>query len=311
MNQVQFFHGVRAVITALAIPAALYCGRANADKILVETDSQYHHVVVAEDDTGYRRLSFERARGNQSAVRLGHPEDLVFPYARTTMATLSFLPKIPEDMLCVGLGGGSLPMFFRKFFPAMNIDLAEIDPEVVRVSQEYLGFKPDATMKVSTMDGRVYLRRTDRKYDMIILDAYDSASIPFHLTTREFLEIVKKRLKPGGIVAANIWSPTANKFHYAEIVTFQAVFAQLYILQARGSGNYLFVAIADDEPRAPEALVARAKAITEEYKFPFDLVPLVRDQLVPIEVDKEKAYILTDDHAPVDALRNERQKDSR
>ncbi|MBI5091275.1 MAG: fused MFS/spermidine synthase [Candidatus Hydrogenedentes bacterium] len=294
---------------ALLASVVFWAANARAYTTLVETDSQYHHILVTEDADGYRRLSFERSRGNQSAVRMGHPEELYFPYARTTFVSFAFLPKIPQDVLCVGLGGGSLPMFWRRFFPEMNIDIAEIDPEVVRVAQEFLGFKPDNAMKVSNADGRVFLRRTDRTYDLILLDAYDSHTIPFHLTTREFLEIVKKRLKPGGIVAANIWSPESNKFHYAEIATYQAVFGRVYIFQAKGSGNYIFVTQKENQERSIDSLVERAKAIMEESKLPFDLPPLVRDQVVPITSETPKAEVLTDDYAPVDLLRNQAQSE--
>ena len=54
------------------------------------------------------------------------------------------------------------------------------------------------------MDARSYLRQTDRRYDVIIVDAYRPPYVPFYLTTKEFFELVEDRLNPGGIVALNV-----------------------------------------------------------------------------------------------------------
>ena len=72
------------------------------------------------------------------------------------------------------------------------------------------------------MDGRVYLNRNKDLYDLVLLDAYRELGLPFHLLTREFYELVKARLAPGGAVASNLSGNT--KLYLASLATFRTVF---------------------------------------------------------------------------------------
>ena len=72
-----------------------------------------------------------------------------------------------------------------------------------------LAFPADARVHVLVEDGRAYVRHTLRggkRYDLIMLDAYDNQYIPEHMLTREFLSEVRSLLQPDGIVAANTFS---------------------------------------------------------------------------------------------------------
>ena len=104
-------------------------------------------------------------------------------------------------ILFIGLGGGSIPRVMAKYYPDIPIDIVEIDPDVIDVAKRFFFFEPTPMMKVISMDGRRFLRSARHRYDIIFLDAYDDQSIPFHLTTKEFFEIVKQRLTPTGVVA--------------------------------------------------------------------------------------------------------------
>ena len=59
-------------------------------------------------------------------------------------------------------------------------------------------------LTVHDADARPYLRSTDRRYDLIVVDAYHQPYVPFYLATREFFRLVRARLTPGGIVALNV-----------------------------------------------------------------------------------------------------------
>ena len=167
----------------------------------------------------------------------------------------------------MGLGGGSIPKFIHRCFPEINIDIVEIDPQVVEVSKKYFNFKESAKMKVHVDDGRLFIKRTSKLYDVIILDAYNNHSIPFHMTTQEFLREVKSKLKPNGVVASNIWSPSSNKFHNSEILTYQSVFPQLYLFRGLSSGNYIFVATQDTQVINKEDLISRAEKIPDHQEL--------------------------------------------
>ena len=62
-------------------------------------------------------------------------------------------------------------------------------------------------MRVHHEDARPYLRRTDARYDAIMVDVYRQPYIPFYLATREFFELARDRLRPGGVVIVNVGHP--------------------------------------------------------------------------------------------------------
>ncbi len=283
-------------------------GQALQMRIIHEADSLYHHVMVMEDAQGLRYLSFNRAMGHQSVVKPDHPELLTFAYTKSGFAALAFLGRPPAKALFVGLGGGSMPMYLRLVEPQVAIDIAEIDPEVTRVAEKYLGFKPDPAMKVFTQDGRIFLKRNPQRYDLIFLDAYNDQAVPFHLTTREFLELVKSRLNPGGVVASNIWSADMNRFFTAQIKTYQAVFPQLYLLRAGGTGNYIFLALAAPGKVEVGAAVARARALAKDRPWSFDLAELVETEYDDYSQRQVEAPVLSDDFAPVNLMRHQKDK---
>ncbi len=142
---------------------------------------------------------------------------------------------------------------------------------------------------------------------MILLDAYNNLSIPFHLTTKEFFEIVKQKLKPNGVVVSNVWSPSSNKFHFSHIKTFQQVFPRLYDIKAVGSANHIFISTMQDKSKTLADLQKRVESLFRQVEFPFQVDEFVRtfEDMTEKEVDAE---ILTDDFAPVDLLRAESPK---
>jgi spermidine synthase len=114
----------------------------------------------------------------------------------------NFFPK-PGRLLLVGLGGGSVAKSFAG--DGWSVDAVEIDATIVDVARRYFGLlRRDA--RVFTMDGRAFLRRHRDAYDVVVLDAFGSCAIPFHLITGESFDLVARRLRPGGVLAVNIES---------------------------------------------------------------------------------------------------------
>lgn len=277
-------------------------GSAENEKVLYEGDSLYHHIRVSEVD-GYRYLSFNRTRGSQSAVSVSNPFELKFPYTRASFVVPAFLDHKPERVLFVGLGGGSIPRVMGKYYPGSRIDIVEIDQDVTDVAKRFFFFEPTAMMKVFVMDGRRFLRSCKDYYDIIFLDAYDDRSIPFHLTTKEFFEIVKKRLKPGGLVASNIWGPRADEFYLSEVKTYQQVFPHVYLIDAVLSSNYIIIAESRETTMTKTMLEERIPSFQERFQFDFQLMTYASTfedlSMVPID-----AKVLQDDFAPVEFLRS-------
>ncbi len=109
----------------------------------------------------------------------------------------------PGKMLLVGLGGGSVAKNFAA--AGWAVDAVEIDPAVVDLARRYFGLEP-ADASVYEMDGRQFLIGSDDRYDVIIMDAFGSSSIPFHLVTVESFGLIAAHLAEDGILAINVES---------------------------------------------------------------------------------------------------------
>lgn len=247
-----------------------------------------------------------RSEGIHGGVKLSSPETLLFEYTQMAFIGLAFMDKLPENALFIGLGAGSMPRYFNKYFPDAAVDIVEIDPEMLNVAQKFFHFKENEKMKVHIFDGRVFIKKFPKKYDIIFLDAYRNGTIPFHLTSIEFLEELKKRLNPGGVVVSNILSQFRNQFFDSMSATYQRAFENLYIFRGQNSQNYAFVATMQKKQMSSKEIVKRAKALHNKKGFDIDLPSIAVNYDYTISVTEPPTDVLTDDFAPVDILRNRR-----
>ena len=209
-------------------------------QILYERDSLYHHIMVAESGS-IRNLHFDNSY--QSAMDVNNPLEMVFDYTSYLHLGVVASPK-PERVLFIGLGGGSAPKKFLNDYPSIKqIDVVEIDPEVAKVANNYFDLPNDPKLRVSVEDGRLLIAKKAREiatgriapYDMVIIDAYSESTIPYHLTTVEFLEAARKVLSPEGVVVSNIigaLSGPNSRLLYSMTRTFMSVFPQAICFQS-------------------------------------------------------------------------------
>jgi spermidine synthase len=225
-------HGVLcSVAQALVVALALFASPPTAAVELHTERSLYRNIFVVEDGD-IRCMKFGRnTGGRQTCQSRSDPDRMVFDYTRMMMAALYLNPS-PQRILVIGLGGGTLPGALQKLLPAANIDVAEIDPAVVRVAGKYFGFAPGPRTSVFEEDGRVFAKRMAKqgiRYDLIMLDAFDHEYIPEHMLTREFLQEIKALLTPDGVLAANTFA--TSKLYDFESATYFSVFGQFYRLK--------------------------------------------------------------------------------
>lgn len=269
-----------------------------ADKDLIkQIESPYNNIFVYKDSDGIIHMTFgyRKRRFVESRHNPADPLELLSAYAPYMTMGVAYA-KEAASMLQIGMGGGNISMYLHDAMPQMQIDEVEIDPAVVDVAKEYFNFKETELLRAHVIDGRKFLMNTDKKYDLILLDAYRGSFVPFHLLTVEFFEEVKKHLNPGGVVVQNI-EPNTMLFDSA-VETIRQVFPNVDLYSA-GTNS---VAVAyEGDPRGVAELKEKAKALQETYKFRYAL---------PDMLEKRKTYTpqpavkpLTDDFAPVDALK--------
>lgn len=262
---------IAAACLLAALAALAY--RAVAPAVVFEGDSAFGGVRVVEHRDGLRSLYIGAGRARQSAIHPGRPLHLEFAYTRVGMIGLALTP--PDGrILFVGLGGGAMPMYTRQVRPDAHIDIVEIDPLIVDVAQRFFGFRPDPRMVVHTGDGRAFLEAAPAAtYDLIVLDAFSDDEIPAALTTREFLETVRTRLVPGGVVVSNLW--TRNDAYAAMVATYDAVFDQVHRLRVLARAQHILIAGSHARQLDRTALARAARDLGASVHLGFDLERLV------------------------------------
>jgi spermidine synthase len=265
---------------ALLLLAALlaFAGFAHAaEKTLYEKASAYNNIIVTEDADGLRVLRFERAGARQSITKIGEPEYLGFAYTKVAFVGLALAPE-PARVLVVGIGGGTMPMFLRKYYPKATIDAVDIDPDVVQVAKDYFGFREDERLKAHVGDGRAFVENTREPYDLIFLDAFGTRNVPPHLTTVEFMRAVRRAVKPTGVIIGNIWGRAANPLYDNMVRTYQEVFDELYMLDVPGTTNKILLALPRKQALDRAGLVQLARQTGTTKHFQFDLGDIEEQQ---------------------------------
>jgi spermidine synthase len=281
----------------------------NADTIVYEKESLYHRISVV-DSGGLRFLKFDASW--QSAMSLTKPLELIFPYTEYYHLGMLLRPTA-KDALLVGLGGGSVPKNFRYNYPNLAIDAVDIDPEVIRVAKTYFMVKEDDKLRLIDRDGRIYLRQTKKKYDLLFFDAYFADAIPFHLATREYLMEISSSLTSEGVVVANIigaFTGSKSRFFRSIYKTYTTVFPYVYAfsvgdyiggIPADELQNIILVAVKGNTAPDWQALQAKANETMATMRLPSNL-PKMLETRMTAAIQTNDVPILTDDYAPVDSL---------
>jgi spermidine synthase len=197
-------------------------------RLIAEKPSPYHTIYVVEHDRPdgtYRYMQFG-PEVYQGAIKLDHPDEVLFKYIRHLLEIGESLIPDMERVFIVGHGIGTTSRLFEM--KDKKVTTVEIDPVVLDISRQYFGYDGDS---VVIGDGRRLLaQEPDGTIDYLILDAFSNESIPYHLTTNEFFSLTKKKLKEHGIMAMNvigrihgdevlnsIYSTIANNFPFVRV----------------------------------------------------------------------------------------------
>ena len=178
--------------------------------------------VAYDPDSDFRWLVNGRTiHGLQRASQSENPEPLSYFHRLGPMGDIFSLKQLPADakVAVVGLGVGSIASYAKA---GQHFDFYEIDPVVVRMAQDPKHFNylssckaeqrvilGDARIQLGLVDSPDPAKRDEKfQYDLLILDAFSSDSIPMHLMTKEAMSLYLDRLAPGGMMVMNI----TNKF---------------------------------------------------------------------------------------------------
>jgi len=280
------------LFAALAIPVGTV--KATDDgEVLFETETENQYVRVIEQEDGDRVLELNEGQAVHSLYRPGTVLTdnvwdgyLILPFAGRS--------EPPRRMAILGNAAGTTARAYGKYFPTTEIDGVEIDGELHDVGRRFFAMGENPNLTTHTADARPWLRQAEGRYDVIMVDAYRQPYIPFYLATKEFFELVKERLAPGGVVIVNAGHPEGNDDLETVLGSTMAAVFPTVIRDPKEDTNTLL--LGSEGPASGEIL---------EDSLP-DLPPELR-ALAALEAAKigprlPGTEVYTDDRAPVEWL---------
>jgi len=147
----------------------------------------------------------------------------------------------PRDILIIGGGEGATLREVLGHTSVRSATMIDIDRELVDLCREYLlswhqrAFD-DPRVRLATLDGRTFVEQDDRSYDIIIIDVIDmlEGGPAQSMYTRQFYELLRTRLRPGGLVVVQGLEFTFldDRAHAALARTLRAVFPEVHSYHA-------------------------------------------------------------------------------
>jgi predicted membrane-bound spermidine synthase len=201
----------RCLMTAVALLLAInaYAPKTNPAIRNIDTPSAHYQVIDGAYNRQPVRVLATGPYGAQSGV-FKNTSGLVFPYTKQIAALVDQAPR-KQRILVLGGGTFTLPQYIGSKYPQSHIDVIEIDPQLLPIAQQYFGYHPSNNVRHIFSDARAYLNDNTASYDIIIVDVYGDTSVPFAVTTTQYVNTLRKRLSPNGVVVANvIAAPTKN-----------------------------------------------------------------------------------------------------
>lgn len=269
-----------------------------------EGESVYNYLQVKESERDVI-LSTNVLFGVQSILK---KEDgltgMYYDYAMMAPFMAGVEEEKELEVLILGMGTGTYATQCARFFDNVRTEGVEIDEKITRLSYEY--FELPGDIPVTTYDGRAYLNVDEKKYDVIMVDAYQDITIPFQMSSVEFFTLVKEHLTKDGVMVVNMNMRGQEEGNINQYLsdTIAEVFGNVYTVDVAGGTNRELFASDSGEvlaraDRNIESLKTKAAGGEEREEELADMMVRVRENLIPYE---KGDYLLTDDKAPVELL---------
>lgn len=269
-------------------------------------ETNYFCIKVREEEQegrAVRVLVLDRLVHSYSS--LDDPTKLVYGYEQVYAEATAYQARQHKPLreLFIGGGGYTFPRYMEALYPDSRIDVVEIDPGVTLVAHELLGLRQDTTIATYNEDARMFMAGEPRQqYDLIMGDAFNDYSVPYHLTTREFNERVRSWLPDDGLYMVNLIDGPRRDFLRAYTNTLRQTFKHVYVVPAvrswRESPRVTFVLIGTDSPLDLPAFANIDAGDGEPFLAQQMLNPSDTDALLA----EGRVVLLTDQYAPVDQM---------
>jgi spermidine synthase len=238
--------------------------------------------VFVVDGPRCRYLRFGSPFGiDQSVASLADPEAVPTEYVRIAALGLA-VPRRIERVATIGLGGGAFPRLVLRAAPDAELDSVEVDPAVVEAAARFFGVAAGPRHRVHVADAAEFLARDGLdgdgpRFDLLFLDTYDADGLPERLATGSYFASAAARLRPGGVLVANLG--VGDPVEYVTLARrLRAAAGDTRCLSAREEAN-LVVFAAAPETLADPTFAERVARLDATRRLPFrlaDLAPRLR-----------------------------------
>lgn len=302
----------RAVGAVLAVLLAVALWQIHGRGALAgwcDRESAYYCIRV-EEEPGVEGRSVRRLVLDHLIHGYVDPDDptyLHYPYLRTYAELAAYVAQRAPAPRALFIGGGpyTLPRLMAARYPGAVLEVAEIDPAVTAVAHERLGLPRATRILTHNADARevVEAKQGGAPYDLVVGDAFNDLTVPYHLTTREFARRVRRILTDDGLYLALIIDRMAGGRFLASFVwTLQTEFPHVHVVaepaQVTQSLPQTYVVVAGARPLDP----ARLSSVRGEGPGEARETRLLPPDMLAAWLRTARPVLLTDDHAPVDNL---------
>lgn len=286
--------GAVVALMALALLIAVRLGHMAylEEGLVFKGESPYGEIRVI-DDGDLRYLLVDGAI--HAAIDTSLDRESAMPYVNVIDVARSFQYG-PGKLLLVGLGGGSIAKHYHR--SGWEVDAVEIDSLMVSVAGRFFGF--DSTdARVSRMDGREFVASAADTYDVVVIDAFGSSSIPIHLLTKEAFDLIASRLGSRGTLAVSVralgWhDPIVHSIAAALGAAFPNVLALPIAEPPDQLGNVILLA-----SKAPLEIPGDLPLPLDRFTAEYDRFHAWENRFTP---DTKGVPVVTDDENPLHGM---------
>ena len=294
---------VKTVVGVIILIIACLTGSSDSfafweQDLTYEGESVYNYLQVKENDHAVY-LSTNVLFGVQSVYEKSDTlTGMYYDYAMAAPMMAGVNEKEELDVLILGMGTGTFSTQCDRYFgnhTALHTEGVEIDEDITRLANDYFHLSKDTP--VYTYDGRAYLNAVDRKYDVIMVDAYQDITIPFQMSSVEFFTLVRDHLNEDGVMVVNMNMRGEEEGSINQYLadTIASVFPTVCTVDVIGSTNRELFASARDDLME----VLQTNTELEQDLQLKGFMASIREHITPYHATN---YIMTDDKAPVELL---------
>jgi spermidine synthase len=203
----------------------------------------------------------------QGAMRIARPFALELEYTREMMLPLLLRPDDwPQRVLLVGLGAGSLTKFLWRYRPEAQLTVVEIEPRVEAAARQFFKLPDDPQrLHLHFADGADFMIQSRQRYDLILVDGFDSNARAGRLDSLPFYLDCKARLAKEGLLCVNLLSRRKNFNHNIRQLN-TAFDDHVIVIRSRDEGNAVALATANNTTNATSPSSSRGLKTVDELQ---------------------------------------------